>query len=116
MKQMFGLSDKHIQSIHSVFKKYGDIEQAILYGSRAKGTYRNGSDIDLTLKGEKLNLTTLFKIEDELDDTLIPHTVDMSIYTQIDNPELLDHIKRVGIVFYEREKSDEKPMAQRPPK
>lgn len=100
---MSGLSHKHIQSIHSVLRKHEAIEQAILYGSRAKGTYRNSSDIDLTLKGADLNLSELFKIENELDDQLLPHTIDLSIYDHIQNPDLLDHINRVGKVFYEKE-------------
>ena len=57
---MYGLKEKHIKAINSVFSKYPQIEKAILYGSRAKGNYRNGSDIDLTLVGDNLDLKTLF--------------------------------------------------------
>ena len=60
---MFGLKDIHIKSIQSVFKNHSSVVKAILYGSRAKGNYRNGSDIDLTLTGNNLNLSTLSKIE-----------------------------------------------------
>ena len=55
---MYGLKDIHINKIQSVFENYSNIEKAILYGSRAKGNYRNGSDIDLTLVGENLDLST----------------------------------------------------------
>ena len=99
---MYGLKEKHIKAINSVFSKYPQIEKAILYGSRAKGNYRNGSDIDLTLVGNDLDLTTLFKIETKLDDLLLPYKMDLSILHKIENPDLTDHIKRVGITFYEK--------------
>ena len=99
---MCGLKEKHINAITSVFKKYPEIEEAVLYGSRANGNYRNGSDIDLTLKGEALSLSLLFKIETELDDLLIPYKIDLSIYHKIENPDLIEHIKRFGIIFYEK--------------
>jgi len=60
----------------------------ILYGSRARGNYRNGSDIDLALVGKELDLTTLFKVETELDDLLLPYKIDLSIHHKIENPDL----------------------------
>ncbi|MEA1874173.1 MAG: nucleotidyltransferase domain-containing protein [Bacteroidota bacterium] len=97
---MFGLKEIHINSIQSVFENYNQIVKAILYGSRAKGNYRNGSDIDLTLIGENLDLTTLLKIENELDDLFLPHKIDLSIFHKIENPDLTEHINRIGITFY----------------
>ena len=96
-----GLSAKTIDKIHSVFARYPNIEQAILYGSRAKGTFRNGSDIDLTLRGDTLTHRELSRIENELDDLLLPYKIDLSLFRQIDNPNLIEHIGRVGVVFYE---------------
>ncbi|MBD3749098.1 MAG: nucleotidyltransferase domain-containing protein [Sphingobacteriales bacterium] len=98
---MFGLKTATIEAIQDVFKKHPELESAILYGSRAKGNYRHGSDIDLTLVGEQLNLTTLQKIENELDDLLLPYQMDLSLYKQIGNKELLEHIERVGKVFFD---------------
>lgn len=100
---MYGLKDIHIKKIRSVFAGYSNIEKAVLYGSRAMGNYRNGSDIDLTLVGESLNLSTLLKIENEIDDLLLPYEIDLSLLHKIENPKLLDHINRVGKVFYEKE-------------
>ncbi len=74
---MFGLSDKTIELIREVFSKHPQVEKAVLYGSRAKGNYRPGSDIDLTLLGESLNLTELQKIELELDDLMLPYKIDL---------------------------------------
>ncbi len=99
---MYGLTDRAIQKINSVFGRYPQIDKAILYGSRAKGNYRNGSDIDLTLQGEGLTLNELFKMETELDDLLLPYMIDLSILHKIGNPDLVAHIERVGIVFYQK--------------
>ncbi len=97
----YGLKIATIAKINGVFSRYPSIEQAILYGSRAKGTFRNGSDIDLTLKGNALTHRELSKIEIELDDLLLPYKIDLSLFRQIDNPNLIEHIERVGVVFYE---------------
>lgn len=97
---MYGLSEKTINAIQGVFKKYSQIEKVILYGSRAKGNFRNGSDIDLVLVGEKLTLSDQFKIETELDDLLLPYKIDLVLYQQIDNRDLIEHIDRVGVVFF----------------
>ncbi len=101
----YGLKPHIIEKISAVFKKYPQIERVILYGSRAKGNYANGSDIDLTIVGADLNLSLLNKIEDDLDDLLLPHTIDLSIFNQIDNKELINHIGRVGKDFYVKEKA-----------
>ena len=99
----YGLGEHTINAIQSVFQHYPAIKKAILYGSRAKGNYRNGSDIDLTLVGEDLDLSTQFKIENELDDLLLPYKIDLSLLYKIENPDLIDHISRVGKVFYKKE-------------
>ncbi|HSI75046.1 MAG TPA: nucleotidyltransferase domain-containing protein [Lunatimonas sp.] len=95
-----GLEQHTVDAITDVFRKYPQITCAILYGSRAKGTYRPNSDIDITLKGEELDLSTLYKIETTLDDLLLPYRIDLSNYQNIENNDLKDHINRVGITFY----------------
>jgi uncharacterized protein len=104
----FGLKPSTIEKINQVFAQYPEIEQAILYGSRAKGNYRRGSDIDLTLIGD-LSYQQLLHLETAIDDLLLPYKVDLSLYTQIDNPDLLAHIQRVGVVFYPVQSSMDKP-------
>ena len=103
LSQHSGLKVSVIERIITVLSAHPNLEQAILYGSRAKGNYREGSDIDLTLTGTALNYTELGQIDNELDDLLLPYTFDLSLLQQIDNPDLIDHIKRVGIVFYQRD-------------
>ncbi len=100
----YGLSEATIQKICATLGRYPQVEQAILYGSRAKGSYKNGSDIDLTLRGSSgLTLHLLYKILNDLDDLLLPYTIDLSIYDQIDDPDLIEHIQRVGVTFYDKE-------------
>ena len=98
----YGLKESVITKIYGVFSIVPEIEQVILYGSRAMGTFRNGSDIDLTIKGDSVTHSQMLRLENQLDDLLLPYTIDLSLLRQIDNKNLLDHIKRVGIVFYER--------------
>ena len=99
----YGLKEITIQQINSVLTQYNEVEKAVLYGSRAKGNYRNGSDIDLTLIGIGLDLSLIFKIENQLDDLLLPYKIDLSILEKIENPDLIEHINRIGVVFYMKE-------------
>ncbi|OQX21201.1 MAG: hypothetical protein BWK80_34135 [Desulfobacteraceae bacterium IS3] len=101
MNSFFGLEQSDIQAICAVFARYPQVKTAVLYGSRAKGNYKNGSDIDLTLcGGADLTLNVLYRIMDELDDLLLPYTIDLSIYSLIGDPDVIAHIQRVGITFY----------------
>ncbi|WP_187759902.1 nucleotidyltransferase domain-containing protein [Thiospirochaeta perfilievii] len=81
----------------TVFKKYKNIDSVVLYGSRAKGSYKNGSDIDLTITGKDISIKTLYKIEENLEDLMLPYKIDLSLYCNIENENLKQHIKRVGI-------------------
>ncbi len=101
---MYGLTVENIELIESILYHYPQVDKAILYGSRAMGTFKNGSDIDLTLKGHNLDLDFLARLSNEFDDTDLPYIFDLSIYDHIKNDDLLNHIQRVGIVFYTKEK------------
>jgi len=108
----YGLPEAAVQKICAVLSRYPQVEQAILYGSRAKGNYKNGSDIDLTLRGgTDLTLQVLYKIMDELDDLLLPYTIDVSIYSNIGDPDVIAHIQRVGVTFYEKGEAVSEPVA-----
>lgn len=100
----FGLTESTIKLINAVFASHPQIEQVILYGSRAKGNYRVGSDIDLTMVGGDITLSDLMNIDAELDDLLLPYKIDLSLLHKIDDPDLVDHIKRVGAVFFQKAK------------
>jgi predicted nucleotidyltransferase len=97
----FGLRENIIQSIQDVFSAFPEVEEVIIYGSRAKGNYKPGSDIDLTVKGEKLGLSEVNTITLQLDNLMLPYIFDISVFKQISNPDLIEHINRVGIVFYQ---------------
>jgi predicted nucleotidyltransferase len=99
----YGLPQSAVVKICTVLSHYPQVEKAILYGSRAKGNYKNGSDIDLTLRGGKeLTLNMLYRIMDELDDLFLPYTIDLSIFNNIHDPDVIEHIQRVGVTFYDR--------------
>ncbi|UZO79793.1 nucleotidyltransferase domain-containing protein [Aquimarina sp. ERC-38] len=99
---MYGLDEEDIQRIISVIKPFKTIEQVVLYGSRAKGNFKPYSDIDLTLKGNKVSPDTELTIAGRLDDLLLPYKIDLSIYHLIRNKDLVDHINRIGISLYKR--------------
>lgn len=104
--ERFGLKASTIAKITGVFAQHPEVKSAILYGSRAKGNYRSGLDIDLTLTGAQLTYRIITRIETEIDDLLLPYLFDISIFSRIDNPNVVDHIHRVGIPFYDRSSDD----------
>ncbi len=98
----YGLPKTAIEKIGAVFSRFPAIEKAVLYGSRAKGNFKAGSDIDLTLHGVTLTSDLRSTIASELDDLLLPYTIDLSIFDDLNHVKLREHIERVGVVFYER--------------
>jgi type I restriction enzyme S subunit len=102
----YGLNESDIQKMNGIFAAYKDVEQAVLYGSRAKGNFKPYSDIDIALKGNNLDLSLKWKMEDNLDDLLLPYKMDIVIFSQILNPDLVEHINRVGKIFYSKGSAD----------
>lgn len=98
----FGLTRETIAEIHAVLAGFPSIDRAILYGSRAKGTYEPGSDIDLCLEGAKLTTSDLISVISALDNTLLPYSFDLSLKHHLNELPLIEHIERVGQLFYER--------------
>ncbi len=101
---MYGLDAVDVNRITSVFASFPEVKKVILYGSRAKGNFREGSDIDICLAGERLNLTLLNEISQKLYDLNLPYLFDIAIYHQISNQELKEHINRVGVLLFEGNK------------
>ncbi|MBI5877284.1 MAG: nucleotidyltransferase domain-containing protein [Chloroflexi bacterium] len=107
----YGLKETTILKVCALLTRFPQVDKAVLYGSRAKGNYKGGSDIDLTLcGGADLTLRVLYRIMDELDDLLLPYTIDLSIYTNISDPDLIEHIQRVGMTFYAKAPAYSKPV------
>jgi len=101
---MFGLDPETLFNIRQAIAKVETIDKVLLYGSRAKGNYRNGSDIDITLLGENLTLeNSVYRLMDEIEELYLPYSFDISVFEHIDNTNLKKHIERVGVVFYQRE-------------
>ena len=99
----YGLSAQTLQKIRDVFVRYSQVEEVVLYGSRARGDYKNGSDIDLTLRGgNELTHTLLSRIANDLDDQLLPYTIDLCIFENIRNPEMVEQIERMGVALYKK--------------
>lgn len=95
----FGLAREVKDRIVSVFVRYKGIHKVWIYGSRAKGNFRKGSDIDLCIQGH-LDLTQLLNLRSELDDLNLPYQIDLSLWDFIENSDLLEHIKRCGQVIW----------------
>jgi len=100
----YGIPESDLDALLSELKKNSKINEIILFGSRAKGTFRNGSDIDIALKGRKLKLNDILDATLDIDKLLLPYKLDLVIYTRIIEPALIEHIKRVGIVLFKRRK------------
>ncbi len=102
----YGLSPIAIARIQEVLARFQNIDKAVVYGSRALGTYKTGSDIDLTLYGNTLTIQNLAAISSELDDLLLPYTIDLSLFSMLNNTDLREHIARAGQVFYARKRTN----------
>lgn len=98
---MFGIYPKSNLEILKIIESCTSIDEVIIYGSRAKGNFKEGSDIDITLKG-KVTKEDLLKIWNDLDESYIPYKFDISIYNDLKSEKLIEHINRVGKIFYKR--------------
>lgn len=102
-EQSFGLPCHAVENLQTVFARRPAIHRVLIYGSRAKGNYRKASDIDLCIEGASLTVSDLLAIETEIDDLLLPWRVDLARRQHIEDPELIEHINRVGRVFFQRQ-------------
>lgn len=97
----YGLIESDIQAIKDVFCSVPEIEEVIIFGSRTMGNYKNGSDIDLALKGKKLSFDLLTKVNYHLNEALpLPFEFNVVLYNRIEKKEFLEHIQQHGKVFY----------------
>ena len=101
MVDSIGLTNEEMQRLVAVLSTQLNIERAIVYGSRAKGTNRRFSDVDMALVGKNLSHSDLNQVAMKIDDLLLPYEFDLSLYSSLTNENLIEHIKRVGKVIYE---------------
>ncbi len=99
----YGLNPQAIATIHEILRGFPQVKRAILFGSRAKGCARPGSDIDLTLEGESLDESIVSEIDTAFYDSLLPYRFSLSVRSLLRDRDFLAHIERVGVTFYERE-------------
>ena len=97
----FGLSDTVIKELQEIFRRHTNIEKVLIFGSRSKGNYRAGSDIDLAVIGKDIDYNLLLSILCEIDDLDLLYTVDLLDYQKKKGTPIGDHIDRVGQVFYD---------------
>ena len=100
---MYGLKSSDLKIICRLFKEYSNIEEAVLFGSRAKGSHLPGSDVDIALKGSDLQEAILRMSIFLNQESLLPYYFDIVDYNSLDNKNLIDHIDRVGISIYKKE-------------
>lgn len=99
----FGLSDKSLQVIRDLLKHYPQIEKCIVFGSRAMGNEKKGSDIDLAVVGQEVTAATVLDLTASLNERLpLPYHFDVVAYSIIENRALREHIDRYGKIFYEK--------------
>ena len=98
----FGLKERDIKTIEGIFIKHSDVEEVHLFGSRAKGNYKSGSDIDLAIITEAILPKTISIITTEFEESSLPFKVDLVHFPTLKSADFIDHIKRVGIVFYKK--------------
>ncbi|MBQ9356255.1 MAG: nucleotidyltransferase domain-containing protein [Prevotella sp.] len=97
----FGLSDTVVQDLYGVFRRYTNIEKVLIFGSRSKGTFRAGSDIDLAIIGKDIDYRMMLDIQCDIEDLELLYSVDLLDYQKKKGTPIGDHIDRVGQVFYE---------------
>lgn len=97
----FGLSDTVIKELQDVFRRHANIKKVLIFGSRSKGNYRVGSDIDLAVIGNDIDYSQILSILCEIDDLDLLYSVDLLDYQKKKGSPIGDHIDRVGQVFYE---------------
>lgn len=101
-----GLNKNEIINIYKVLSHFCKLDEVVVFGSRAKGNYKPGSDVDLALKGRELDLKVVNQLSNELDELDLPYLFDLCIYDRIENCELREHIDTLGISFYKNNKKN----------
>ncbi|MCK4563836.1 MAG: nucleotidyltransferase domain-containing protein [Verrucomicrobia bacterium] len=102
----FGLTEKDIELIRSAIEAHSEIEEVVVFGSRARGNHKNGSDVDLAVKGNRVSLRTISRLGTQLNEELpLPYQFDVIDYASIDTRALTEHIDSFGKVLFQRKAS-----------
>jgi len=99
-----GLSQDELARIRAILETVPSVEKAVLFGSRATGLARRGSDVDIMLYGDKLKMSDIMQISSLLEETTLPYQFDLIRY-DVENSALLEHVRQYGKVIFQREKT-----------
>lgn len=100
---MYGLLDRDFKYILEAVKQYPEITEVVLFGSRALGNYKKGSDVDLAIIGEKVDRKVIRRLSDDLEEKYpLPYFFDIISYDEISNEELKRHIDSLGKSIYKK--------------
>ena len=99
----FGLSAETLAAIVKVVASVGNVQRALIYGSRAKGTFRPNSDVDIMLEGDALTISDLSLVEERLDDLLLPWRFDVCARNRVSNEALIKEVDTWGRVVYAKQ-------------
>lgn len=95
-----GLTKRDLDSIVGIIRRYPEVLLVHLFGSRAKGTFKAGSDIDLAIMNEGVSASTVAKLKADFEESSLPYLVDLVYYPTLRHAEMRDHIDRVGVLLY----------------
>ncbi|TAK57711.1 MAG: nucleotidyltransferase domain-containing protein [Bacteroidetes bacterium] len=102
-RDRFGLTERDRKTLTDIFKKYPSVKEVRIFGSRAKGAFKLGSDIDLAIMNTGVNDREFFSMKSDFEDSTLPYKVDIVNYPKLSHDEFIEHIDRVGILFYKRD-------------
>ena len=98
----YGFYPKEWDDMQHIFKKYSEIEEVILFGSRAKQAFKKASDVDIAIKGDNVTHDTILHLQNDFEDSYIPYFFDVLRYSTISSGELKEHIRIFGVEIYKK--------------
>jgi len=101
-RNRFGLTERDMKTIRPVFQSFPEVKTVHIFGSRAKGNYRLGSDVDLAIMNKGVNSTVLSRLIGEFEESNLPYNIDLIDFTKLTKQEFIGHINRVGIPFFKQ--------------
>ncbi|MFP4014888.1 MAG: nucleotidyltransferase family protein [Chitinispirillaceae bacterium] len=99
----FGLSDEQLEEIIGFISRNPEVEEAVLFGSRAMGSHKKASDVDIALLGEHVTASLAAKLKFDIEeDSYLPFFFDFVAFPAITNEALKEHITTRGCIIYKR--------------